>query len=53
MAESKGFVYNRSNGDHRVYKHKETNKIVVIPSRDVGRGLSFAIQKQIELNSVI
>lgn len=52
IAESKGFIYDRSNGDHRVYKHKETNKIVVIPSRDVGKGLSFAIQKQIELNSV-
>lgn len=52
LAESNNYFYERSNGDHRIYKHNSTGKIVVIPYHNLGQGLSFAIQKQIKLNSV-
>lgn len=52
LAESNDYFYERSNGDHRIYKHNSTGKIVVIPYHNLGQGLSFAIQKQIKLNSV-
>ena len=47
LAEENNYVYKRSNGDHRIYAHNDTNKIVVIPAHQLGLGLSIRIQKQI------
>lgn len=47
-AEDNGFVYKGSNGDHQLYEHKETNKVVVIPAHTLGTGIAYKIQKQIE-----
>lgn len=47
LAEENNYVYKRSKGDHRIYEHSNTNKIVVIPAHPLGLGLSVRIQKQI------
>lgn len=47
LAEENNYVYKRSKGDHRIYEHNYTNKIVVIPAHPLGLGLSIRIQKQI------
>lgn len=48
MAERKGFVHVRNNGDHGVFINRKSNKVIVIPQgRKIGKGLSFLIQKQI------
>lgn len=47
VAEEKGYELARSCGDHMVYKHKESRKIVVIPAHILGKGLMYSIQKQI------
>lgn len=51
-AEDNGFVYKGSNGDHRLYEHETTNKVVVIPAHTLGTGISYKIQKQIEYSCV-
>lgn len=51
-AEDNGFVYKGSNGDHQLYEHKETNKVVVIPAHTLGTGIAYKIQKQIECGCV-
>ena len=47
LAEENNYIYKRSKGDHRIYEHSNTNKIVVIPAHPLGLGLSIRIQKQI------
>ena len=51
LAEDNNYKYKRSNGDHRIYEHSVTNKIIVIPAHTLGRGLSIKIQKQIFKNA--
>ena len=51
LAEDNNYVYKRSKGDHRIYEHNVTNKIIVIPAHTLGRGLSIKIQKQIFANA--
>lgn len=51
FAKSKNYEYKWSNGSHRIYENKITKKIVVIPSHELGLGLSKKIQKQIVNNS--
>ena len=51
LAEEHDYLYKRSNGDHRIYEHSVTNKIIVIPAHTLGRGLSVKIQKQIFKNA--
>lgn len=52
LAEEKGFriLSNRGKGGHFVYKHKDNGRITVIPAHELGYGLSYAIQKQINEN---
>ncbi|MBL4930433.1 type II toxin-antitoxin system HicA family toxin [Clostridium paridis] len=48
MAEEYGYIHVRDNGGHGIFTNNETKNIVVIPQgRSIGKGLSFAIQKQI------
>lgn len=51
LAKDYNYEYKRSNGDHRIYEHKDTNKIIVIPAHSLGRGISDSIQKQIINNA--
>ncbi len=51
LALTNNYKYKYCNGSHRIYEHATTNKIIVIPSHDLGKGLSIKIQKQIYLNS--
>ena len=51
LAEDNNYIYKRSKGDHRIYEHNTTNKIVVIPAHSLGLGLSVRIQKQIYDNA--
>lgn len=48
LAEKNNFEYVRSNGDHDIYMHKDTYKVVVIPQHNLGYGLMIDIQKQIQ-----
>jgi predicted RNA binding protein YcfA (HicA-like mRNA interferase family) len=49
IAEQKGFTLTRCKGDHGIFNHKETNKMVVIPqNRRIGKGLSLKIQKRLD-----
>lgn len=52
LAEENGFriLPDRGKGDHLVYKHKDNGRITVIPAHELGYGLSYAIQKQINKN---
>ena len=47
LALSNGYEYRNSNGDHRIYIHKKTSKMIVIIARTMGLGLSIQIQKRI------
>lgn len=51
LALNNNYKYKYSNGSHRIYEHSNTHKIIVIPSHNLGKGLSIKIQKQIYLNS--
>jgi predicted RNA binding protein YcfA (HicA-like mRNA interferase family) len=53
LALNNGYKYKWSNGDHNIYEHLKTNKIIVIPSHTLGLGLSIKIQKQIYKNKEI
>lgn len=52
LAKLKGYVQNRFNGDHLILIHNESRKAIVVPQKTIGKGLSFAIQKQIKTNSI-
>lgn len=48
LAIQEGFKMIRYNGDHGIMKNEKTNQTVVIPQgRDIGKGLSLKIQKDI------
>lgn len=52
LAISKGFTYERSNGDHGIYKDNK-GRIVVIPQgRSIGKGLSLKIQKSLDYTDI-
>lgn len=50
LAEENGYERVRTSGDHIIYKHIDSNKIVVIPAHILGKGLMLTIQKQIQNN---
>lgn len=53
LATSKGFTYERSNGDHGIYKDNK-GRIVVIPQgRSIGKGLSLKIQKSLDYVEIV
>ena len=54
IAIEKGYTYKHTTGSHFRYEHKETHKVITIPhhNKDMGYGLSLAIQKQIDENAV-
>lgn len=47
LAEEKGFTKVRQKGDHGIYKNKKGNTTVIPQGRDIGKGLSCKIQKEI------
>lgn len=47
LAIDNGYEYVRSSGDHRIYKHSKSNRIVVIPAHEMIKSLSLSIQKSI------
>lgn len=51
LAKTNGYEFSRFNGDHKVYLHKNTNKIVVIPQHELNFGIMYNIQKQIINNA--
>ena len=53
LAEKNGYIYRNYNGDHKVYIHQKSNKIVVIPQHTIGYGLSMEIQNQIKINAIV
>ncbi|NFS11568.1 type II toxin-antitoxin system HicA family toxin [Clostridium botulinum] len=52
LAENNNYEYSRCCGDHAIYVHKDSFKIVVIPQHELGFGLMLDIQKQIKENKV-
>ena len=52
QAEGNGYIYKWSRGSHNIYEHKASKKIIVIPSHNLGIGLSKKILKQIEANKI-
>lgn len=53
LAQKEGYIYNRCNGDHLIYKHNKTGKIVPIPvNSELHFGIMRNIQKMIQINSV-
>lgn len=50
LAKSKGYYRKSSTGSHTIYEHHSSNKTIVIPSHDLGLGLSIKIQKDIVRN---
>lgn len=47
LAESKGFVKIRSNGDHAIFRDNSGKTVVIPQGRSIGKGLSFTIQNSI------
>lgn len=47
LAESKGFVKIRSNGDHAIFRDSSGKTVVIPQGRSIGKGLSFTIQNSI------
>lgn len=52
LALEYGYEKVRTNGDHIMYKHNKTNKLVPIVGHELGYGLSRTIQKQLYKNSI-
>lgn len=53
LAEQLGYMKERVAGDHFIFRHNKTNKIVPIPRRTIGYGLMCDIQRQIKANARI
>lgn len=53
LARLKGYETTHCTGDHMILRHIESNKSIVVPQKELGKGLSFKIQKQIKDNSII
>lgn len=48
LLEINGYEPDRQTGDHKIYKSKDGKKSIPVPQRNnLGKGLSFSIQKQI------
>lgn len=47
LAENSGFVYDRSKGDHGIFKNAIGNIVIIPQGRTIGKGLSIKIQKSI------
>lgn len=47
LAKSKGFVKTRQKGDHGIFKRLDGTVVVIPQGRDIGKGLSCKIQKDI------
>ena len=47
LAESKGFIKIRSNGDHAIFRDNSGKTVVIPQGRSIGKGLSFTIQNSI------
>ena len=52
LAESNNYKFARFKGDHKIYVHSQTNKIVVIPQHDLKYGIMCGLQRQIKLNAI-
>jgi len=52
LAKLKGYVTDHCTGDHLILVHMESRKAIVVPQKKLGKGLSFAIQKQMKTNSI-
>lgn len=52
LAKLKGYEADHCTGDHLILVHRQSQKSLVVPQKELGKGLSFAIQKQIRTNSV-
>lgn len=48
LAQDKGYTYERSNGDHAIYKNKDGLVVIIPQGRNIGKGLSIRIQKDID-----
>lgn len=53
LAQNNGYIESRVTGDHLIYTHKDSKKIVVIPAHELRYGLMISIQKQIKENAVL
>lgn len=53
LAIENGYVWERTSGDHLIYKHSQSCRIIIIPAHSLKRGLSLSIQKQIEVRKVV
>lgn len=52
LAQNNGYIQSRERGDHLIFKHKDSQKIVVIPAHELQYGLMISIQKQIKENVI-
>ena len=52
LAINNGYEHKRTTGDHLILQHKESQKIIVIPAHNLGKGLMLEIQKQIRTNKI-
>jgi len=48
LLEKRGFILDRSSGSHRVYRHPDTHRIVIVPfhRKDLPKGTLLEILKQ-------
>lgn len=54
IAEKEGYFHDRTSGDHLIYKHKKTGKIVpIVRDTELAFGTMRNIQKMIQVNSVV
>lgn len=47
LLEINGYKQDRQTGDHKIYKSKDGKKSIPVPQHQLGKSLSFSIQKQI------
>ena len=54
LAIENGYHFKSQNGSHKKYENEKSKKCVIIPThtKDLGVGISFAIQKQILANAI-
>lgn len=49
LAENKGYVQIRNNGDHGIFSNNKGEVIIIPQGRSIGKGLSFRIQKALDI----
>lgn len=47
LLEMNGYKEDRQTGDHKIFKNEDGTKSIPVPQRNLGKSLSFSIQKQI------